>query len=254
MPAGEYNKAFELVMDEIRSGNTYLLNLTFPTRIETDLSLEEIYERANTPYKVWFHKRFVVFSPESFVRINDGIIASFPMKGTIAASVPDAERKIMDDPKETAEHATIVDLIRNDLSIVAENVRVSRYRFIDRIQTNFKDLLQVSSEITGELNTDYKKQIGDIMFSLLPAGSVTGAPKKKTLEIIRKAENYQRGFYTGICGFFDGQNLDSGVMIRFIEQAGDGILYYKSGGGITAFSHAGKEYNELIDKVYVPFI
>jgi para-aminobenzoate synthetase component I len=254
MPAGEYNKAFELVMDEIRSGNTYLLNLTFPTRIETDLSLEEIYEMANTTYKVWFHKRFVVFSPESFVRIHNGKISSFPMKGTLDASVPNAERIIMEDPKETAEHATIVDLIRNDLSIVAKNVRVSRFRFIDRIQTNFKDLLQVSSEITGELNTDYKQYIGNIMFSLLPAGSVTGAPKKKTLEIIRKAENYQRGFYTGICGFFDGQNLDSGVMIRFIEQAGDGTLYYKSGGGITAFSNAEKEYNELIDKVYVPFI
>jgi len=84
----------------------------------------------------------------------------------------------------------------------------------------------------------------------LPAGSVSGAPKHKTLEIIKKAENYERGYFTGVCGYFDGKNLDSCVMIRFIEQKNG--LVFKSGGGITANSIAQNEYQELINKVYVP--
>ena len=86
---------------------------------------------------------------------------------------------------------------------------------------------------------------------LLPAGSVSGAPKSRTLEIIRSAEQSDRGYYTGVCGYFDGQNLDSAVMIRFIEQIGNGF-YYRSGGGITAQSNLHAEYLEAIDKVYVP--
>jgi para-aminobenzoate synthetase component I len=113
-------------------------------------------------------------------------------------------------------------------------------------------LLQVSSEIRGELPNDYYSRLGDIVFEMLPAGSVTGAPKMKTLEIIAEAENYDRGFYTGIAGYFDGKNLDSCVLIRFIENE-NGKLFYKSGGGITTQSNVNEEYQELIDKIYVPF-
>ncbi len=87
---------------------------------------------------------------------------------------------------------------------------------------------------------------------LLPAGSVTGAPKKKTLEIIEETENYDRGYYTGIFGIFDGKNLDSCVLIRFIENQITDKLIYKSGGGITFLSDAEKEYDEMLKKVYVP--
>ena len=80
--------------------------------------------------------RFVVFSPEIFVKIRDEHIYSFPMKGTIDATLPDARRRILDDPKEMAEHATIVDLIRNDLSMVATEVMVARYRYIDELPTH----------------------------------------------------------------------------------------------------------------------
>jgi para-aminobenzoate synthetase component 1 len=85
----------------------------------------------------------------------------------------------------------------------------------------------------------------------LPAGSITGAPKAKTVEIIKQTENYTRGFYTGIFGYFDGVNLDSAVMIRFIENE-NGRLFFKSGGGITSMSEVQKEYEELIQKIYVP--
>ena len=116
------------------------------------------------------------------------------MKGTIDASLPDACRLLMDDRKEAAEHATIVDLIRNDLSMVSEQVTVTRYRYCDCLETNKGPILQTSSEICGVLPEDYLSHIGDILFRLLPAGSITGAPKPKTMEIIAEAENYERGF------------------------------------------------------------
>ena len=173
------------------------------------------------------------------------------MKGTIDASLPDACERILADKKEEAEHATIVDLIRNDLSQVASEVTVSRYRYIDELQTNKGRLLQVSSEIRGKLPDNWNGNLGTMLFSLLPAGSITGAPKKKTMEIIAEAETYQRGFYTGVMGYFDGNRLDSAVMIRFLEQAGDQLLF-KSGGGITSQSDLQSEYNEMKQKVYVP--
>ena len=173
------------------------------------------------------------------------------MKGTIDATTLNAKEKILNDPKELAEHVTIVDLIRNDISQVASNVRVERFRYVEEVKTHDRSLLQVSSEIVGDLPSDCASRIGDIIVSLLPAGSVSGAPKAKTLEIIREAEVVNRGYYTGVFGYFDGINLDSGVMIRFIEKDGD-KLFYRSGGGITTQSNAKSEYQELIDKIYVP--
>lgn len=246
-----FDPAFRYVQDQINFGNSYLVNLTFRTPLDTSLTLEQIYEMSSARYKVLFADQFVVFSPETFVKIENGRIFSYPMKGTIDAQVQDARQVILNDPKETAEHVTIVDLIRNDLSLVAEDVTVTNFRFITEVKTHEKTLLQVSSEICGQLPPDYLARLGDILFSMLPAGSISGAPKDKTLRIIEAAENYNRGFYTGICGYFDGEKLDTGVMIRFIEQENH-QLYYKSGGGITTFSQADKEYQELIDKIYIP--
>jgi len=137
------------------------------------------------------------------------------------------------------------------LSLIAENVTVDKFRYLELITTNQKNLWQVSSQISGDLPELYTENIGSILLSLLPAGSVSGAPKKKTLEIIKKAEQYQRGYYTGIFGYFDGEDLDSCVLIRYIENQ-QGKLVYKSGGGITFLSEAEKEYDELLKKVYVP--
>ena len=247
----QYQPKFDFVIEQIHKGNSFLTNLTQPTEVETNLSLSDLYEIGSAKYKLWLKDKFTVLSPETFVRIEGQTISSFPMKGTIDASLPKAEKQILNDPKEKAEHATIVDLIRNDLSLVAEQVEVIRYRYIDKITTNKQDLLQVSSEISGQLPENYKEKLGDILFALLPAGSICGAPKKKTLEIIERAEGYERGFYTGIWGWFDGKNLDSAVIIRFIEQDADKLIF-KSGGGITAQSDLTKEYEELIQKVYVP--
>jgi para-aminobenzoate synthetase component 1 len=196
---------------------------------------------------------FTCYSPESFIKIENGKIRSFPMKGTINASEENAENKILSNRKEMAEHATIVDLIRNDLSMVAKDVQVEKFSYVEKIITHEKQLLQVSSSIAGKLPDEYSKRIGTIIFTLLPAGSVSGAPKKKTLEIITESETHERGYYTGIAGIFDGKNLDSCVLIRFIEQE-NGNLFFRSGGGITVNSDPHSEYQEMIDKIYVPII
>ncbi len=251
VPYSKYHDAFKKVIEQIEAGNTYLLNLTFPTPIEIDLSLEQIYERANAPFKLLFKNRFVCFSPEPFVTIENDTISTFPMKGTIDASIPDAAQKIMADEKEMAEHVMVVDLLRNDLGIVAERVRVKKFRYIDTIVTADKKLLQVSSHIEAKLKSDWPSRLGGIIDSLLPAGSITGTPKKRTCEIIESVESHERGFFTGVFGVFDGRSLWSAVMIRYIERTPQGLLY-KSGGGITIDSDPESEYRELIDKVYFP--
>ena len=211
-----YRHSFDLVKQNLLAGNSYLTNLTCRVPVTTNLTLEEIFLHSEALYKLWLKDRFVCFSPEIFVRIEKGKIKSFPMKGTIDATLPDAEQLLMQDTKEAAEHATIVDLIRNDLSMVSEHVEVTSYRYIDRLQTNKGPILQTSSEICGTL-----------------------------------PEDYRRGFYTGIMGHYADGQLDSAVMIRFIEQE-NGQLHFKAGGGITAKSRWESEYNEVIQKIYVP--
>ena len=303
----DYERSFGIVKNNIMAGNSYLTNLTCKVPVSCNLSLEEIFHRAKGKYKLLLRKKrnqaedkvqqkkeeaqniaykkediieeisnpFVCFSPETFVKIKGGRIYSYPMKGTLDASLPNAEKLLMEDRKEAAEHATIVDLIRNDLSRVAEDVRVDKYRYVDVLHTNKGDILQTSSEISGRLPEDYPHHLGEILDAQLPAGSITGAPKDKTMQIIHEAEGYDRGFYTGIMGIYDQGELNSAVMIRFIEEetspvdfeadgeknfkANEGKkpkesreLYFKAGGGITSKSDCRREYEEVIQKIYLP--
>ncbi|ROH96164.1 aminodeoxychorismate synthase component I [Chryseobacterium daecheongense] len=246
-----FKSGFDLVQKNIRLGNSYLVNYTRKTRIETNLTLEEIFYHSQAKYKVFYKDFFVFFSPETFVKIIDGKIFTYPMKGTIDASLENAAEILKNDKKEKAEHYTVVDLLRNDLSMVANEVKVDQFQHIDFIKTQQKDLFAMSSEISGKIKPEFDGKIGSLMRKLLPAGSILGAPKPKTLEIILEAEGYNRGYYTGVCGWFDGKNLDSCVMIRFIEKENN-TLYFKSGGGITHMSKLEDEYQEMKNKIYVP--
>jgi len=218
IPFERYKKAFNEVIEEIKKGNTYLLNLTFPTKIETNLNLFEIYSLTKAPFKLYFKDKFVCFSPERFVKIKNNKIYTYPMKGTIDANIPNAKEKILNNIKEMAEHTMVVDLLRNDLGIIGKNVKVNKFRFIDKIKAGKKELLQVSSEIEATLPKNWGKTWLKMILQMLPAGSITGTPKKKTVEIIKKVENYKRGYYTGIFGITDEKTfLDSAVIIRYIE-------------------------------------
>ena len=246
-----YARGFDFVQKNLKLGNSYLTNFTCRTEIKTNLSLEEIFYRSKAKYKVYNPGKFVFFSPETFIEMVGNEIFTHPMKGTIDASKENAIEVLKNDVKEKAEHFTVVDLLRNDMSIVADNVKLDEFQRIDFIQTQQKNLYAMSSEISGTVKPKFRGKIGSILRELLPAGSILGAPKKKTLEIILEAENYERGFYTGVCGWFDGENLDSCVMIRFIEKEND-KLFFKSGGGITHLSKFADEYQEMKNKIYVP--
>jgi len=250
-PKEKYLEAFESAQKHIQYGNSFLLNLTARSEIKTDFKLKEIFESSFAKYKVYLKDKFVCFSPECFIKIDGQKIFSYPMKGTIDASIPNARELLLNDIKEKSEHNTIVDLIRNDISQFSKNVCVPRFRYLDKIEAQERTLLQVSSEVMGELPNNYNEILGDILFAQLPAGSISGAPKRKTLEIISEAENMERGYYTGVAGYYNGEILDSCVLIRFIEKENE-KLYYRSGGGITFMSKVESEYQELLQKIYVP--
>ncbi len=247
----DYLAAFQQVQTEIQKGNSYIVNLTFQSKISTNLSLNNIFHASKAKYKLLWKDKFVVFSPETFVKIQDGIISTYPMKGTIDAELPNADQLLLQSTKESAEHSSIVDLLRNDLSIHTTELQVTRFKYLDKVKTSDGEILQMSSEIVGKLKVGYLNSLGDILIDLLPAGSVSGAPKQQTIKIINEVENYNRGYYCGVAGYFDGSRLNSFVMIRFIEQTEDGMVF-KSGGGIHSLSDPEKEYEELIKKIYVP--
>jgi len=246
-----YKKGFDTIIEKIKSGETYLLNYTCSTAIQTPLSLKEIFACANAPFKLRIKDEFICFSPERFIKIQDNTIYTYPMKGTIDAAIDNAEAKILANTKEMAEHIMVVDLLRNDLSMVSADVRVNRFRYIDKIKAGDKELLQVSSEIIGALQSTWKNNLGELLKTLMPAGSISGTPKKRTLEIIKNTESHERKYFSGVFGYFDGESFDSAVMIRFIEKTQDGLIY-KSGGGITLESDAKAEYQEMLDKIYLP--
>lgn len=250
MPVGiqEYKKAFESVQSAQREGDSYLLNLTFATDIQINLTFEEIFKISRAPYKLKYGDEFVFFSPERFIRIEDGIITTSPMKGTKVRTSDASEAELLSDEKEAAEHLTVVDLLRNDLNMIAEDVTVERYRYVSSIRHGENAIIQTSSDISGRLRDD---DYFSALMKLLPAGSICGAPKKRTLEIIRENEPGERGFYTGVSGIFDGKVMDTCVNIRYIEY-NNGRTVYKSGGGITVYSNMEDEYKEMTDKVYVP--
>lgn len=251
IPFLEYQKSFNIVKNGLLKGDTYLLNLTFPTQIISDINLESIYLKSRSKYKFLLPDKFLFYSPEPFIKIENNKIYSFPMKGTILASVPNAEQVLLSDKKELYEHFTIVDLIRNDLGMVADNIEVEEFRYIEKIQTAKGDILQTSSKISGDLPSNWQENFGEMLFRLLPAGSISGAPKQKTLEIIKEAEVDGRNFYTGIMGIYKNGCVNSCVIIRYIEKLGK-KYFYRSGGGITALSNDYNEYNELIEKIYIP--
>ncbi|QAA37339.1 aminodeoxychorismate synthase component I [Akkermansia muciniphila] len=261
-PVSRYAASFAFVRNHLMRGDSYLLNLCVSTPVETNLTLRHLFRFARAPYRMLLgpdarisgvHGRgCVCFSPEPFVTVRGRSISTFPMKGTVPSATQEARRWLETDEKENRESATIVDLMRNDLSMVATGVRVKRYRYISPVETSKGTILQCSSEISGLLPENWRSRLGEILLKLLPAGSVTGAPKEATCRAIAEAEDMERGFYTGIFGFFNGRDLDSAVSIRFMEEDERGMVY-KSGGGITVMSRMEEEYREAVAKVYVPF-
>lgn len=247
----KYKKSFNVVHKAMKEGVVKVVNLTMKTEVITSLTMKDIAEQSKAIYILFVPEKFVCFSPERFVLIKDGSLSTNPMKGTINADIPDAKEKILNDPKEIKEHTIVVEQMKEELSKVARSVEVKRFRYIDHIQTNERNILEVSSELIANLPVEEKNHLGTLMLKLLPASSIAGVPKDASLALLKEAEANPRGYYTGVFGYFDGETLDSGVLIRYIEKEGD-ALFFRSGGGITIDSIAEREYNEVLEKIYLP--
>jgi para-aminobenzoate synthetase component 1 len=239
--------AIEALQAEMRDGYSYLVNYCSQSTVKVNYSPAELFAAAKAPYTFWLEDQFLSFSPEPFITVSGRQISTTPMKGT------GTDRAVLlADVKEQAEHATVVDLLRNDLGQVAAQVRVEDYRYVSEIRRSDGSVLyQTSSRICGEMPADWREHIGDWLPRLLPAGSISGAPKRETLELIRRFESEPRGFFTGVAVLFDGENLFSAVLIRFLDLAGD-VQKFRSGAGITIYSDPAQEYDEIISKVYFP--
>ncbi len=250
-----YQSAFNHLQAQMSRGRSALTNLTFPTPVESNYTLEALFHKSAARYRILVTTdeiRFLSFSPEPFIKIEGNYLYTYPMKGTIDATLPHAQQKLLENPKEQEEHHFATTQAKIDLAKVGSDVSITRYRYIERLNTNKAPILQSSSEVRATLPPSYRDHLGELLFTLLPAGSITGYPKEESLQLIREIEQYQRNFYSGVAGLFDGENLESAVLIRFLEEDPQQGYLFKSGGGITQKSQVADEYQELIQKIYAP--
>jgi para-aminobenzoate synthetase/4-amino-4-deoxychorismate lyase len=253
----EYGRRFDEVQRYIRDGHTYQINLTFPLHLRWFGDPLALYRQLRRRQKVSYgayieaaQRTVVSLSPELFVQRRGELIQTRPMKGTRPRG-SDAlqDRAIGDemraDPKSRAENLMIVDLLRNDLGRVCEMGTV-RVRSLFDVET-FDTVLQMTSTVQGRLPTN--AGLEPILRALFPCGSVTGAPKHRSRQIIAELERRARGIYTGSIGYLDPDGtLALNVAIRTLELDPDGRGRLGIGGGVVADSTAQDEWNECFIK------
>lgn len=188
-------------------------------------------------------------SPETLVKLEDGVLYTFPLAGTRPRGrTPEEdqalEQELLADPKELAEHSMLVDLGRNDIGKIAEygSVEVEKAFQVER----FSHVMHIGSTVRGRISED--KDALDAVASILPAGTLSGAPKIRAMQIIDDLENNKRGIYGGALGYLSlTGNLDLCIAIR-IAYKKNGKVYIRSGAGIVADSDPRKEYQECLNK------
>lgn len=251
----EYINGVKQVLEEIKNGNTYQLCLS--TRISTRLELDPaklffaLEQSFPAPFYAFFRygeKSYISTSPELFLRVDQGSVVSKPIKGTLRFDKysPELELELRSSPKEDSELSMIVDLIRNDISCNCEYgaVRVSNHKSVFAVD----NLLQMYSEVHGELRRD--RDCLDLFFDAFPGGSVTGCPKKSSMEIIERLEPHSRGIYCGSFVLIRGPlDMVSSIAIRTAEyDSGSRKFSYYAGSGIVIDSNPEAEYHETIAK------
>jgi len=204
-----------------------------------------------SPYLFYFdYGSYKIFgsSPESHLKINKGTAYINPIAGTFKRTGDDEHDKLLaqqltGDLKENAEHVMLVDLARNDLSRHADNVTVEKYREVQF----FSHVIHLVSAVSGKLND--KSDITDMMTATFPAGTLTGAPKFRAMQLIDEYENQSRGYYGGAIGFLDfNGKFNHAIMIRTFLSKGN-TLYYQAGAGIVAISKEDNELQEVNNKL-----
>ncbi len=262
--ADRYAAAFGEVQRHIADGDTYQVNLTFALSAAFSGLADEMYaslvaaQQPRYAAHVWHEDTHLLsVSPERFFAISDGRITTRPMKGTAprgrwAVEDEAKRRSLFDSEKDRAENLMIVDLLRNDLGRVAEfgSVVVDELFTIEKYQT----VWQMTSEISATLRDDV--DLGDVFAALFPCGSVTGAPKARSMEIIADLEEDHRGPYCGAVGFIppgdglEGASFNVAIRTAVVDET-EGVARYNVGGAITWDSSVESEYEEALTKARV---
>lgn len=242
--------------DYIYEGDIFQVVLSNRLEADAEGSLLDTYRILRTtnpsPYMFYFSSDDIEIagaSPETLVKLKDGTLSTFPLAGTRPRGKTDEddarlERELLADPKERSEHNMLVDLGRNDIGKVSKfgTVKVDKYMVIER----FSHVMHIGSTVTGEINDD--KTALDAIGSVLPAGTLSGAPKIRACEIINELEGSRRGIYGGAIGYIDfAGNMDVCIAIRIAFKK-NGKVFVRSGAGIVADSVPETEYIECINK------
>jgi anthranilate synthase component I len=254
--SGEFCEIVEKAKEHIRCGDVIQVVLSQQISRTTEQDAFTIYRALRSinpsPYMYYLkfgNSRIVGSSPEILVRSEDGVVEVRPIAGTRprgkdAEEDSRLEEELLDDPKERAEHIMLVDLGRNDIGRVCEysSVKPVELMKIER----YSHVMHIVSDVTGTLKED--KDIFDLIRATFPAGTVTGAPKVKAMELIDKYENKRRGIYAGCLGYisFSG-NTDLCITIRTIVMSGK-TAHIQAGAGIVLDSDPEKEYQETRNK------
>lgn len=252
----EYSKKVEIIKNYIHEGDIFQLVFSNPMSAGYEGSLLDTYRVLRTtnpsPYMFYFSGDDVEIagaSPETLVKVEDGEIRTFPLAGTRPRGASreedeELEKNLLADPKERAEHNMLVDLGRNDLGRLSEFGTVEVERYMDVLR--YSHVMHIGSEVKGTLRKD--RQAIDAVDSVLPAGTLSGAPKFRACELINELENDRRGIYGGAIGYVDFTgNLDVCIAIRLAYKR-KGKVYVRSGAGIVADSVPENEYQECINK------
>ncbi len=246
----------EKAKDHIHEGDIFQVVLS--NRMDADYSgsLLDTYRMLRTvnpsPYMFYFSGDDIEVagaSPETLVKLKDGILHTFPLAGTRRRGADDEEDEaliedLLNDDKEKAEHNMLVDLGRNDIGRISEIGSVEVERYMDVLK--FSHVMHIGSTVRGRLRKEFDQL--SVIDSILPAGTLSGAPKIRACEIINELEDNKRGIYGGAVGYIDfAGNLDTCIAIRLAYKKG-GKVYVRSGAGIVADSVPKKEYEESINK------
>lgn len=252
----QYGKMVEKAKNYIREGDIFQIVLSNRLEAKMEGSLFGAYEvlrKLNpSPYMFYFSSDDIEIagaSPETLVKLDDKTLYTYPLAGTRPRGrTPEQdkalENELLNDEKELAEHNMLVDLGRNDLGKISKfgTVRVDKYHQI----LKFSHVMHIGSTVKGEIRDD--KSALDAVDAVLPAGTLSGAPKIRAMEIINELENNKRGIYGGAIGYIDlAGNLDTCIAIRIAFKK-NGKVYVRSGAGIVADSIAEKEHQECINK------
>ncbi|MED7788551.1 bifunctional anthranilate synthase component I family protein/class IV aminotransferase [Francisella sp. 19X1-34] len=253
----EYLADFAKVQQALVDGESYEINLTKKIFATSEFSSQELYSSLKqnqlvkyAAYLPFLKPDIISISPELFFKKKDNTIVVKPMKGTAKLSGDEKKdleifQELESCDKNKAENLIIVDLLRNDLSAIADThtVKVDKLFLIEK----YKNLLQMTSQISA--NVDSQISFRRILDSLFPCGSITGAPKKRTLELIDNIERQQRGAYTGSIGYILPNNdMCFNVAIRTIQKYTNN-LQIGVGGGITVYSDVESEWHEMDTKI-----